>query len=107
MAEVETTGDNFIRLEEKNASMIPSIAGTYLLADNSRQVIYIGMSMNLNKSILDVLECFSSCLKKAEFFKVSINPDPGKGAINLFIQHKEENGGAFPRCNKIDISAGR
>ncbi|MFH1597998.1 MAG: hypothetical protein ABIB97_02920 [Patescibacteria group bacterium] len=107
MVEVEKTGESYIRLEEKAVSKVPTVAGTFVLADKAREIIYIGMAKNLNKALMDTLEGYNSCLTKANYFQISINPNPKEGVTNLFIEYKEEHGGFIPRCNKYDLSLGR
>jgi len=107
MAEVEKTGESYIKLEEKSVSKVPSVAGTYVLADKAREIVYIGLADNLNKALMKTLEGYNACLQKAKFFQISINPDPKKGVALIFEEYKEEHGGFIPRCNKYDLSLGR
>ena len=104
MTEVEGTGESYLKLDEKNISKVPAVVGTYLLADKAREVIFIGRADNLNKALMKTIDGFNSCLSKARFFQISINPDPQKGVALLFERYKEEHGGFIPRCNKFDLS---
>jgi len=107
MAEVEKTGESFLKLDEKTVTKVPSVCGTFMLADKAREIIYIGQADDLNKALLKTLDGFNSCLSKASFFQVSINSNPKKGAAFLFAKYKEEHGGFLPRCNKIDLSGNK
>ncbi len=104
MTAVEQIGDDFLPFNEKRAAKTPQVSGTFVLADKVREVIYIGMGNNINKSLMNILKGGDACLNKAIFFQIAINPDPKKGVANLFTIYKEQHGGFFPRCNKYDLS---
>lgn len=107
MAEVEKLGDDFLPFNEKSVSRVPVVAGTFVLADKNREIIYIGFGGNLNKLLINIIRSGNYCISHAYFFQISINPDTLRGAASLFIQYKEEHSGMFPRCNKFDLSVNR
>ncbi len=105
MASVEKIGDDYYPFDEKGIIKVPQAAGTFVLADQARQIIYIGFGTNLNKMLMNVKKSGSNyCLSRATFFGIVINPDPLKGAAHLFVNYKEGHSGIIPRCNKYDLS---
>ena len=107
MSEIEQFSDDFQLFDEQHICLIPTVAGTFVLADQSRQIIYIGFGTNLSKMLMEVLKMGSICTSKAKFFRIAINPSPLQGAAAIFRSFKEEHSNMIPRCNKFDLSAGR
>jgi len=107
MSEVEQFGDDWLPFDEKKAAKLPIVAGTFLLADRNREIIYIGFGSNLSKLLMEMLKGANYCLSRAVFFQVHINPDPLRGAANFFTIYKETHSGIIPRCNKYDLSVNR
>ena len=83
MVSVEKIGDDYYPFDEKGIMKVPQAAGTFVLADQVRQIIYIGFGTNLNKMLMNVKKSGSNyCLSRATFFGIVINPDPLKGETN-------------------------
>jgi len=105
MSRIENYGQDYLPFNEKSISRAPTAAGTFVLADKSREVIYIGFGENINKMLMDIKKSADNiCLSRANFYVIAINPSPLEGAGRIFDQYKEENSGRIPKCNKFDLS---
>jgi len=104
MTEIEQFGDDFLPFNEKGISKVPAVAGTFILADKARQLIYIGFGTNLNKILMDVKKTSNVCLGRASYYQVAMNPNPLEGAARMFSEYREAHSGMIPRCNKFDLS---
>ncbi|MFH1597999.1 MAG: hypothetical protein ABIB97_02925 [Patescibacteria group bacterium] len=104
MAGIEKIGDDFLPFNDRTVSKVPGVAGTFILADKARQIVYIGFGTNLNKMLMDVKKTGNMCLGRASFYQIAMNPSPLEGAARIFSDYKEAHSGMIPRCNKYDLS---
>ena len=102
MPQIESLEQEWVTLSTDKISQLPESAGIYELGDLNRKTIYIGIAHNLNRHLWKYLDTDSACLRKAKFFRVSINPNLQAGELYLFHQYKDENDGHIPRCNRRD-----
>lgn len=107
MTEVEQFSDDYQLFKEQHICRTPTAAGVFVLADQSRQIIYIGFGTNLNKMLIEVLKMANICTSKAKYFQIAMHPSPLQGAAAIYRSYKEEHSNMIPRCNKFDLSAGR
>ncbi|MBU1149203.1 hypothetical protein KKI23_03875 [Patescibacteria group bacterium] len=107
MTDIEKFGDDYAPFIRQRVSKLPQVAGTFVLADKAREIIYIGFGTKVSAILMEILDRGGFCLESAKYFQMAMHPSPLQGAANLFMGYKEQHGGLIPRCNKFDLSLNR